>query len=177
MSNEPYGKVAKRLLMEAIEKDIRDTDQIFVTSFTKVSVNNIATLRKKLRDNKTKFRVVKNSLARRVFTDGKKEGLKELLEGKCALGISHGDVSVNAKILTDFAEDNPTFQIKGAYFDGNMYDLSRIKQFSKLPSRSELLGMVCGRMKSPIVGIVFVLSGLMRGLVNVLDQVKSQKEK
>ena len=65
MSNVSFGKLSKDLLMGQIDKDIEKGEQIFVTSFTKLSVNGIADLRKNLRQNGAHYRVVKNSLGGR----------------------------------------------------------------------------------------------------------------
>jgi large subunit ribosomal protein L10 len=46
-----------------------------------------------------------------------------------------------------------------------------------LPSREVLLAMVVGGIKAPITGFVFVLSGIIRKFVYVVDAVKASKEK
>jgi len=177
MSNVSFGKLSKDLLMGQIEKDIEKGEQIFVTSFTKLSVNGIADLRKNLRQNGAHYRVVKNSLARRVLADKKFSELKEGIDGQCGLGFSEGDVTTVSKILVNFSGDNEGFEVKSLSFDGKIYDSKQVKQFAKLPSRQELLAQVCGALNSPIQGMANVLTGVLRNFVNVLDQIKTQKGK
>jgi large subunit ribosomal protein L10 len=64
--------------------------------------------------------------------------------------------------------------------EGKFIDRSQVEALSKLPSRLQLLAKMVGSMKSPITGMVTVLSGNMRGFVQVLSQVrleKAEKEK
>ena len=176
MSNKAYGPLVKKLLLGRLEKDATDASQVFVTSFTKISSNGISDLRKRLRTGNTRLRVVKNTVARKALAGAKKEGLSAKLDGQCALGLSMGDVSTVSKILIGFAEENETFRVEGLYLDGQVYGADQIKEFAKLPPRQELLAKVCGGMNAPISGMVNTLSGIMRNMVNVVDQIRKKKE-
>ena len=176
MSRVSFGKLSKDLLVKHLENDLKEAPQVFVTSFSKVPVNLIDDLRKKLRTSGAGYRVVKNSLAKRVLSQKRFAGLDDQLVGQCGLGISRGDVSTVSKVLVNFADDNQTFDIKSLYLDGKIYDSQQVKEFAQLPSREELLAHVCSGLNAPIQGMVGVLSALLRNFVNVLDQIKSKKE-
>lgn len=176
MSNKSYGPMVKKLLLGRLEKDAVDSQQVFVTTFTKISSNGITDLRKRLRAGNTRLRVVKNTVARKALAGAKKETLAPKIDGQCALGLSMGDVSTVSKILVGFAEENETFRVEGLYLDGQVYGSDQIKEFAKLPPRQELLAKVCGGMNAPISGMVNTLSGIMRNMVNVVDQIRKKKE-
>ena len=61
--------------------------------------------------------------------------------------------------------------------EGELIDEVRAEEISSLPGKDMLLAIVVMRMKSPITGLVNVLSGSIRGLVNVLNQISENKEK
>ena len=176
MSNKAYGPLVKKLLLGRLEKEAAEADQIFVTTFTKLSSNGISDLRKRLRPGKTQLRVVKNTVARKALTGAKRDGLNAKVEGQCALGLSMGDVSTVSKILVGFAEENETFHVESLYLDGEVYGTNQIKELAKLPPRQELLAKVCGGMNAPISGMVNTLSGILRNMVNVVDQIRKKKE-
>lgn len=176
MSNKAYGPLVKKLLLGRLEKDAAESDQVFVTTFTKLSSNGISDLRKRLRPNKTRLRVVKNTVARKALAAAKKDGLSPKIEGQCALGLSMGDVSTVSKILVGFAEENETFRVESLYLDGQVFSSDQIKEFAKLPPRQELLAKVCGGMNAPIAGMVNTLASVLRSMVNVTDAVRKQKE-
>ena len=68
------------------------------------------------------------------------------------------------------------FVIKGGYFDGMALDQSGIEKLADLPSREELLAKALGSMNAPITNFVSVLANIPRGLVNVLNALKTKKE-
>ena len=176
MSNKSYGPIVKKLLYGRLEKDAGEANQVFVTTFTKLSSNSVSDLRKRLRNGKTQLRVVKNTVARKALAGVKKDGLTPKVEGQCALGFSMGDVSSVSKILIGFAEENETFHVESLYLDGQIYGSDQIKEFAKLPTRQELLARVCGGMNAPISGLVNTLASVLRSLVNVTDAVRKKKE-
>lgn len=176
MSSTTFGKLSKDLLQKHLQEDVKDSDQIFVTTFDRIPANAMVDLRKRLREGGTRYRVVKNSLAKRVLSEEKYAGLVENIDGQCGLGISTGEVTAVSKILVNFSKENETFKFNNLLFDGKLYDTGQIKELAQLPTREELLAMVCGGLNSPIVGFVGVLSALLRNFVNVLDQIRSKKE-
>jgi large subunit ribosomal protein L10 len=177
MNKTSYGPLVKKLLTEQIGHDFKGSQQIFVTTFSNISVNGMSALRKKLREQKTAYRVVKNTIAKRVLAEQGHDGLSELIDGQCGIAVSRGDVSAVSKAIVDFAADNTTFQVKSVFLDGKVYGAKDVQAFASLPSRHELLAKVCGGLNSPIQGLVGALSGVLRNFANVIDQIKSNKEK
>ena len=59
--------------------------------------------------------------------------------------------------------------------DKNVVSLDEIKAISDLPSREELLAKIVGSIASPSRGLVTVLSGVSRNLVQVLGAIKDKK--
>lgn len=172
-----YGRTVKELLLNQFGKDLASSDQIFVTTFSKVSSSGMNDLRKRLRVGGAKYRVVKNSLIRKAMSDKPMAALGESADGQCGITLSKGDVTNVSKILVQFAEENEHFKVARLFFDGRLFSDDDIKKLSKLPSRQELVAKVCGGLKSPLYGMVNVLSGTLRQLVTVLDQIKGNKEK
>ncbi|MGD8413754.1 MAG: 50S ribosomal protein L10, partial [Candidatus Latescibacterota bacterium] len=70
--------------------------------------------------------------------------------------------------------DAPKF--KAAFVDGNVIDATAVLALSTLPSREELLAQVLAGIKSPASGLVTVMQGPIRSLVNVLNQIKEKSE-
>ena len=75
-----------------------------------------------------------------------------------------------------FGEANKPVEIKAAYIDGQIVDAKGVAQLAALPPKIELLARLVGSLKSPLSGLVYVLSGNQSGLVRVLNQVREQKE-
>lgn len=176
MNSVSYGQLSKKLLSAGLSQEVAECDQVFITSFSALSVNTIAELRKSLRDSGVRYRIVKNTLIKRVAGERDMAGLQQAVEGQCGVGLSKGEVSAISKIFDKFSETNETFQVQGLYFDGRYYNSKEVKVLASLPSREELLAKLCSTMQSPLYGFVSVLAGTVRNFVNVVDQVRKQKE-
>ena len=59
---------------------------------------------------------------------------------------------------------------------GHLYNADGIKMLAQLPSREVLLGQVIGALRSPMQGMVGVLSGSLRQMVGVIDAIGKQKQ-
>jgi large subunit ribosomal protein L10 len=121
------------------------------------------------------YRVVKNRL---LGIAGKAAGVADLgpmLEGPTAAAFVADDPVSAAKILQEFSRQSRKLAIKGSVVSGRVYDETRTKALAELPSRQELLAQVVGGIAAPLSGLVGVLSALPRNLVNVLDQIRTQR--
>ena len=171
-----FGKLVKAGLMKETQKGFESCQHVFVTQFSNITVNAIGELRKNLRKQQTQFLVVKNSIGRKALASMPMKGLEPFFQGQCGMGLTSGDPAKISKILVTFGEENNGFKVGGAYIDGQIFSMAMVKQLATLPSREELLSKICGGLQSPITGMVTVLSQVLRGIVNVLDQIKNSKD-
>jgi len=86
------------------------------------------------------------------------------------------DVVSPAKVLVEFSKKNEELEIKAGYLNGSVIDVDKVNSLAEIPPREELLAKVLAGMQAPISGLVNVLQGNIRGLVQVLNQIKAQKE-
>jgi large subunit ribosomal protein L10 len=79
--------------------------------------------------------------------------------------------------MADFAKTHPSIELKGAIdSEGVVMDEAQVKQLASLPSKEQLRGQLVGTIAAPLSGFVNVLSGNIRGLVNVLNAREQQLE-
>jgi len=78
--------------------------------------------------------------------------------------------------IAEFEKANPDVKVKAAYIDGKLVDAKAVAMLAALPSKIELLTKLVGTLKSPLYGLVTVLSGNQSGLVRVLNSIREQKE-
>lgn len=147
-----------------------------LTDYRGLNVAEITKLRRKLGEAAVEYRVVKNTLASRAARELGLEGLEPFLEGPTAIAFSSEDPVAPAKILSEAMSANKTLKIKAGVLEGRIIGLDDIKALADLPSREELLARVVGGFQAPLYGLVNVLAGNLRNLVNVLDAIRKQKE-
>jgi large subunit ribosomal protein L10 len=122
------------------------------------------------------YRVVKNSLCRRILADTEKDGLIEHFVGPTSVYFSYEDPVAPTKKLVEFQKAHAAFEIKAAFFDGEVLTPEQVDTLSKMPSKKELQAMLLSVLQAPPRNFVSLLANVPRGLVNVLNAYKLEKE-
>lgn len=133
-------------------------------------------LRQKLRDEGSEMVVAKKRLVGLMLDKAgmDKDTVKDM-EGGVAVVFGYQDEVAPAKVVAEFAKDNEAVAFHGGILEGEMINVEKVTELSKLPSKQELLAKLVGSLKSPVSGLVNVLNGPQRGLVQVLNQIKESK--
>ena len=140
------------------------------TDYRGLTMADLTALRRRLRDSGVEFHVVKNTLARLAAQQAGRTAYHELLGGPTALALSYGDEAGAAKALTDYLRTSRlNLPIRGAVLASRVLSTEEVSVLASLPPREVIVGRVLGGMQAPIVNLVFVLNGLLGGLVRVLD--------
>lgn len=167
--------MSKADTVESLRQTIEAQKGAVVTEFKGLTVAEITSLRKKLREVNAEFRVVKNTLISLAAKDTEFSRLDEYFKGPTAVAFTYGDPVALAKAMKTFASTSPKVTLKAGYLDGKALNAKDVEALADVPSREVLLGRLVGSLASPITGLVRVLSGPQRKLVYALEAVKSQK--
>ena len=166
----------KKKIVEDLKEKFATTKVVIVSDYKGLNVAQMTELRRNLSEANVEYKVVKNTLLNRASKDTDAELLADVFKGPSGIAMSFDDPVAPAKILTQFAKDNPKLEIKAGVMNGKLMDLDAITALSKLPSREELLGQVLSAMNNVPTGLVRALSGVPRQMLNVLTAIKDQKE-
>ncbi len=142
-----------------------------------LSVATVTELRRKCREAKVEYRIVKNTLAIRAAKGTDLEQLSGKFVGPTALVLSYDDVVAPAKILADFAKDRENFALRIAVVQGKVIDVKGIMALSKLPSLPELRSRIAGVITQPATKLVRMLAAPGQQLAQVLGARRDQLEK
>lgn len=164
-----------KIIQELREKADRATIAI-VTDFKGLSVEEMTNLRSNLRQQNVDFKVVKNTLARIALEDSQHQVIKDKFKDCCAVAFGFDDPVVAAKVLVDFEKKSKKFKSRFASLEGKYLEGESLKALSELPGRDELLAKTLGTMNAVPTNFVCLFANLIRGILNVLNGVKEQKE-
>lgn len=170
-------RTEKEKVVEQFSQQVGSATVVVFANFQGLDVASITDLRKKCRQASITFKVVKNTLALRAFTQQKRRGMEEWLKGPTGIAIGFDDPVVAAKVLQEFASGNTKFKIKGGWMGEQALSAAEVTQIAKLPSRQVLLGQLAGAMNTPMGQLARVLSAVTRGFATVLKAVQEKKEK
>ena len=94
-------------LVETMEGKLRDAKGVLVADFAGMTVKVLSELRVKCRAQQIEFKVLKNTLARRAFSEDLRAALDPFLKGPTALVISQADEVAAAKLIAEFGKGCP----------------------------------------------------------------------
>ena len=142
-----------------------------------LDVETVTALRKKLRDAKVEYRVVKNTLAARAAKGTSVEVVADMFVGPTALVMSYDDVVAPAKLLAEFMKDRENFTIRAAVVEGKLVDAKGVAALAKLPGINELRAQILGMITQPATKLARVIGTPAQQLARVLSARKEQLEK
>lgn len=142
-----------------------------------LDVATVTELRRKLRDAKVDYRVVKNTLAARAAKGTTLELVAEKFVGPTAIVMSYDDVVVPAKLLVDFMKDRERFAIRTAVIEGKIVDAKGIQALAKLPGLQELRAQIAAMIAQPATQLARMLGTPGQQLARVLGARREQLEK
>ena len=141
---------AKAEAIENTKKAFADYSDFIFADYRGLTVEQITSLRDKLREKDAVLKVVKNNFARIAFEDMKVENVADYLKGPTVVAMAKEDSNEVAKILFDFAKDTPALVVKGASIENEIYDQAKIEAYSKVPGKKQLYSMLMSAMNGPV---------------------------
>ena len=166
----------KKKAVSEIAETLKSSCTGVIVNYSGITVEDDTKLRKELRETGCTYKVIKNTMLRLAFKEAGIDGLDGSLKGSTAIATNKDDYVAPAKILSKYAEDSKTFEVKSGFVDAKAVSIDEIKTLASLPSKEVLIGQVLRGLNGPISGLVTVLNGTMKGLVVALNAI-AEKEK
>jgi large subunit ribosomal protein L10 len=142
-----------------------------------LDVATVTELRRKLREAKVEYRIVKNTLAARAAKGTSLEPLAEKFVGPTALVMSYDDVVIPAKLLAEFAKDRENFAIRTAVVEGRVIDAKGVQALAKLPGLNELRAQLAMVINQPATRLARIIGTPGQQLARVVAARGEQLEK
>jgi large subunit ribosomal protein L10 len=169
-------KSEKEEMIKELTEKFQRAQTAIVAEFSKLNVETVTKLRRKFREAKVEYKVIKNTLAKRAAKGTSVEVISDDFKGPVALAISYDDVIAPAKILTEFVKDLETIKIRSAVVQGRKIDVEGVKALAKLPGLTELRGQLLGMLNQPASMLARTLSAPGSQLARVLQAHSEQGE-
>lgn len=174
---EKISTLFREVAQAQIKKNLEGVSCLFVVKYAGLSAPAMTILRHSLLTSGAKLFIVKNTVSRRVFESSGYESITQILQGACGVVFGKGDPIGISKALYNFTKENENLKIEGGLLQNRVLSRSEIVVLANLPSKHLLYAKLAGTLNAPINRMVWVLSGLLKKLVNILDQIKEKKVK
>src|SRR5215471_18923515 len=131
------SKGKKKEELDDLKKDLSEAKNLFVAQFQGMTVSQDTELRVKIRGANGKYRVVKNTLAKKAAEGTPAEGVAKSFDGSTAIAYNVNDPVSLAKALSAYAKANPLFVFKAGVVEGRVINLADIASIAAMPSKEE----------------------------------------
>jgi large subunit ribosomal protein L10 len=171
------NRTEKQTLIDTLHEEFGKSPHAILVDYKGLTVPAVTEFRRKVRASGSRYRVVKNSLALRAVKGTPLEKLSAQFDNMTGVAYTGQDPVALAKVLVDFAKDNPNLVFKAGIVAGDqVLDPAGVKALSTMPSLPELRGKLLGLMKAPASQLVRLLNAPASQLARVLSAHKDKLE-
>ena len=147
----------KQFLVDEVSGHLAKSDYLLLVDFTRVTVEDVATIRSQLQALDAEYHVVKNSIFQIAAKQANLPDLSEHLIGQTALITGGKDPSGVAKVIVKFFESKSKLDAKVGVMDEKLLSKSDIDALSKLPSLDGVRAQILSLLSTPASQIVRLL--------------------
>jgi large subunit ribosomal protein L10 len=163
------SKERKKEIVTTYQEWLGNSQAVFLAEYIGLSVNDMDTLRDKVREVGGEFHVIKNTLGKIAFEDSGFEVPEDLFQGSTAAGFAFEDAPAMAKALADFSKSVGFLQFKGGYLEKNMVSVEEIKALASLPPLPVVQAQLLSTIMAPATQLARVLAEPARQVAAVLQ--------
>lgn len=166
----------KQDLIQSLKKNFESSQASFVINVKGLTVEEVQSLRKSLRQEKSVLKIAKNTLLKRATSS--EVGLDVLhpyFKEQVGVVFAKQDSPAVAKILFQGAQEIDRLALVGGILDQKLISKEQIQFLATLPAREVMLAQVAGTLKMPVTGLAMVLQQLIQRLLWVLKKIEEKK--
>lgn len=162
------SKARKNEVLATYSEWLKKSEAVILVEYTGVTMKNMDNIRAKIREAGGEFHVLKNTLARRAFTDSGMDFPQEYLINSTAVSFAFTDPASTAKALSDATKGNEFIKVKGGFMDGQVLSADQVKALASMPPLPVVRAMLLGVLQAPAGKLVRTIAEPARGLAAVI---------
>lgn len=169
-------KAGKQEILGEIKEAFSNVASVVIADYRGITVPVVTAMRDDFRKAGCHYRVLKNSLVKIAVKGSKMEPLSQLMVGTTAVIWSTEIPQDPAKIALKWAKDEPKFQIKGGYYEGQLLDAKGVDALAKMPGKNEIRAQMLMTFLAAPQSFVAQLAAGPQNFAYLLDARKRRLE-
>ena len=161
-------RAEKTELVASLQQVFKATNVVVVCHYAGLTVAQMSTLRRQMRQAGASVKVTKNRLAKIALQGTDVASISTLLKGPTLLAFS-GDPVAAPKVASEFAKANDKLVILGGAMGATVLDSNGVKALASLPSLDELRAKLVGLIQAPATKIAQVVNAPAAKVARVLS--------
>jgi large subunit ribosomal protein L10 len=171
------NRTEKTNVVESLAEKFRAMPHVILADYKGLTAGQATDLRRKIRSAGGTYMVLKNRLARRGSEGTSVARIADKLKGTCGLAGHATDPVALAKVVSEFAKDNPQLRLLACVVDAKeVYGAEGIKQLSTLPGIQELRAQLLALINTPATQLVRLVNTPAGQVARALDARREKLE-
>ena len=172
---EILDRAAKSDLVTSLGQLFKSTQVVVVAHYSGLTVSQMQTLRRQMKQAGATVKVAKNRLAKIALEGSDVASIAPLLKGPTLIAFS-GDPVAAPKVAVDFAKAHERFVILGGAMGKTALDTNGVRALAALPSLDELRAKLIGLVQAPATKIAQVVTAPAAKVARVVQAYASKSE-
>lgn len=168
-------KETKIKIVKELEEAFNQNNTCYLIDYKQMPVWKMVELRKTLKRNNFKLKVVKNRLALRAVGDRFPE-LRPYFQKNTAVAFTDKDPIALAKLLKEFSEQGKVLEIKAGVVEGYYLPPEMFDEVIKLNSKMDLIAKIGYLMSYPLTQFLRTWQTPLVNMGRLLSLLKQKKE-
>jgi len=168
-------RAGKNELVAALNAVFKTTKVVVVAHYSGLTVAQMQTLRRQMKQAGASVKVAKNRLAKIALDGTEVATIAPLLKGPTLIAYS-GDPVVAPKVAVDFAKAHERFVILGGAMGKTPLNSDAVKALAALPSLDELRAKMIGLIQAPATKLAQLLNAPGAQLARVIQAYADKGE-
>lgn len=170
------NRAEKEAEVALLRAELADAESVVLTSLKGLNVAQVTDLRARFQKAGVKYRVVKNTLARKAVEGSALEVLSKDFKTETAVAWSKDDAVTPFKVTMNFKKDVEKFEVRCGYNAGKRLDAAGVDAMSNLPSLEELRARLLGVIQAVPAKLLAQINAPAQHIAGVL-QAKVDEDK
>ncbi len=166
-------RAAKKEVVATLNGVFSAANVVVVAHYSGLTVAQMQTLRKQMKQVGATVQVAKNRLAKIALEGTDVASITPLLKGPTLIAFSSDPVAA-PKVATDFAKAHDKLVILGGAMGKTALDVNGVKQLASLPSLDELRAKIVGLVQAPATKIAQLVTAPAAKVARVVQAYASK---
>jgi large subunit ribosomal protein L10 len=163
------SKQKKQEVLNLYSEWVTKGQAFIMVEYTGVSMKQLDAIRTKLRETGAEFHIMKNTFARKVFTEQGFSIPADMMVNSTAVAIAFSDAAATAKALTETTAKMEAIKIKGGFLGNQALSVSQVKALAELPPLPVVRAQLLGTLQAPASKLVRTLAEPARSVAYVIQ--------
>jgi large subunit ribosomal protein L10 len=168
-------RAEKREVVSTMNQVFTDTGVVVVAHYAGLTVAQMSTLRRQMKQAGASLKVTKNRLAKIALEGTDAAHIGPLLKGPTVLAYSKDPVAA-PKVMSDFAKTNDKLVLLGGALGKTSLNPEGVKALATLPSLDELRAKLVGLIQAPATKIAQLTTAPAAKVARVVQAYASKDE-